>query len=101
MKSMARIILITIIVAMNFSCGSGDQARESGDQVTATPAAATDTAKEKPFENVQFASKYDTSCGMPLSAGVEDTLHVNDKVYGFFSKECKEDFINKLKAQKK
>ena len=100
MKSITRIILITM-VSMNFSCGPGNQTKESGDQVTTTPAAMTDTAKGKLFENVQFASKYDTSCGMPLSAGVEDTLHLNDKVYGFCSKECKEDFINKLKAQKK
>ena len=100
MKSMARIILIAL-VAMNFSCGAGNQAKESADQVTSSPAVATDTAKAKLFEHVQFASKYDTSCGMPLSAGVEDTLHLNDKVYGFCSKECKEDFINKLKAQKK
>ena len=38
---------------------------------------------------------------MPLAAGVEDTLHLNDKIYGFCSKECKDEFANKLKAEKK
>ena len=51
---------------------------------------ATDTAL---FANVQFDSKWDLACGMPISAGVEDTTHYKGKVYGFCSKECKADFL--------
>ena len=54
----------------------------------------------KPYEGIIFASKRDTICGMPLSAGVEDTLHVNGKIYGFCAKECKEEFIKQLTAKK-
>jgi YHS domain-containing protein len=38
-------------------------------------------------------NKIDLSCGMPLTAGIEDTCHYNGKVYGFCSKECKDDFL--------
>ncbi len=35
----------------------------------------------------------DPTCGMPVGAGIEDTLHYNNKSIGFCSKECKEDFV--------
>jgi len=38
---------------------------------------------------------------MPLSAGVEDTLVLNGKVYGFCSTECKNEFATILKQQHK
>jgi len=38
-------------------------------------------------------NKIDLSCGMPLTAGIEDTCHYNGKVYGFCSKECKDEFV--------
>ena len=52
------------------------------------------------FADIVFASKRDTTCGMPLSAGIEDTLMVNGKIYGFCAKECKDEFIAKLAAKK-
>ena len=62
---------------------------------------AKDSAVKKDFSQVVFATKKDTSCGMPLTAGLEDTLHFNGKVYGFCSKECKDAFVTKLKNEKK
>jgi hypothetical protein len=41
---------------------------------------------EEAFKNVAFDSKRDFICGMPITAGVADTAHYNDKVYGFCSK---------------
>lgn len=35
----------------------------------------------------------DPTCGMPVSAGIEDTAHYNNKVLGFCSKECKDEFL--------
>jgi YHS domain-containing protein len=34
----------------------------------------------------------DPSCGMPLTAMIEDTLHYKGKVYGFCSDECRDEF---------
>jgi YHS domain-containing protein len=40
-------------------------------------------------------NKRDFACGMPVTAGIEDTCHYKNKVYGFCSKECKEEFLKK------
>lgn len=45
------------------------------------------------YKEVVFDSKKDLVCGMPTSAGISDTLHYKDKVYGFCSKECKDEFV--------
>jgi YHS domain-containing protein len=34
----------------------------------------------------------DFACGMPVSAGISDTCHYEDKAYGFCSAECKAEF---------
>lgn len=38
-------------------------------------------------------NKIDLNCGMPLTYGIEDTCHYHGKVYGFCSKECKDEFV--------
>jgi YHS domain-containing protein len=38
-------------------------------------------------------NKKDPNCGMPVTAGIEDTVHYKNKVYGFCSKECKDAFL--------
>lgn len=47
---------------------------------------------ENVFKHMHFDNKKDFSCGMPLTAGVGDTAQYKGKVYGFCSKECKDDF---------
>ncbi len=48
---------------------------------------------EKAFKNIQFDNAKDFVCGMPVSAGVGDTAHYKGKVYGFCSKECRDEFL--------
>ena len=38
-------------------------------------------------------NKRDPSCGMPVSAEIGDTAHYKNKVLGFCSKECKDEFL--------
>ena len=38
-------------------------------------------------------NKRDPSCGMLVDAGIEDTVHYKNKVLGFCSKECKDEFL--------
>ncbi|MBS1628363.1 MAG: YHS domain-containing protein [Bacteroidetes bacterium] len=46
--------------------------------------------------DVRFVdNKKDPSCGMPVTAGISDTAHYNNKVFGFCSKECKDNFLKK------
>lgn len=54
-------------------------------------------APEKKFAGVTFANEQDYICGMPVRAGVNDTVHYKDKVYGFCAKECKEEFLKNPK----
>ncbi len=54
--------------------------------------ARADSAK-KGLENLAFDSKTDLVCGMPVRAGVEDTVLYKGKLYGFCAKECKEEFL--------
>lgn len=64
--------------------------------VTNTPAADTAmkaTVTAPKYEVALVDNKKDPSCGMPVTAGIEDTLHFKGKVLGFCSKECKDAFV--------
>lgn len=69
-------------------------------QESAAPAApvtqAQDTVKTYPVSLLDNTK--DPFCGMPASAGMEDTIHWNGKVIGFCSKECKEGFLKDPKS---
>lgn len=45
------------------------------------------------LKRLAFDSKTDLVCGMPVSAGVHDTLTYKGKLYGFCATECKEEFL--------
>jgi putative intracellular protease/amidase/YHS domain-containing protein len=47
---------------------------------------------EKAFKNMKFDNKKDFICGMPITAGVTDTVNYKGKVYGFCSTGCKDEF---------
>jgi YHS domain-containing protein len=51
-----------------------------------------DSVKPK-FTAAMIDNKNDPSCGMPVSAGIADTVHYKGKVYGFCSDECKQIFL--------
>jgi YHS domain-containing protein len=62
-----------------------------------SPAFAKDTSAAK-FTLGMVNNKIDLSCGMPLSYGIKDTCHYNGKVFGFCSKECKDEFVKNPKG---
>ena len=43
-------------------------------------------------------NKKDPTCGMPVTAGIHDTAHYDNKVLGFCSAGCKEEFLKNPKA---
>ena len=51
-----------------------------------------DSAKTK-FTTAMVDNRKDPSCGMPVTAGIADTIHYNGKVFGFCSDECKQAFL--------
>jgi YHS domain-containing protein len=82
-----KILIPTCLSILFLSC----QNQQSSGPAGATPAAAQQPAKPKYTINM-LDNKNDLSCGMPLTAGIEDTVHYKGKVYGFCSKDCKDDF---------
>jgi YHS domain-containing protein len=61
----------------------------------------TDTiavAIPKNYEITYLDNKKDPTCGMPVTAGVTDTAHYGNKVIGFCSIECKNEFLKNPKA---
>jgi YHS domain-containing protein len=81
-------VFIIVPVAMVFSCNQQSKAPATFH----SPAfSSADTAKPR-FTRDMVDNLKDPSCGMPLTAGIEDTLHYNGKVYGFCSDECRDEF---------
>jgi len=61
-----------------------------------TAVAPSDSATTMPVEETYNATivdnKKDPTCGMPVTAGISDTMHYNNKVLGFCASECKAEF---------
>lgn len=64
-------------------------------QTPATPVTPKGSAAKPDLRSLHlsFANPKDPSCGMPLTAGLEDTVRYKGKLYGFCSKECKDAFL--------
>lgn len=80
-------------------CSCGNTVQENTASADSSMHMAHDTAAHPDFSRVTFASRRDTTCRMPLSAGIADTAIVEGKVYGFCSKECKDEFVKTLSAK--
>lgn len=61
-------------------------------EMTAVPGVRSDISKPK-FTAAMVDNKKDPNCGMPVTAGIADTVHYKGKVYGFCSDECKQAFL--------
>lgn len=90
-----------IIISLAGIMVAGIACNSEGSQHADIKSASVDTVVKKDFSNVVFASQRDTTCRMPLRAGIEDTLHFDGKIYGFCSKGCKDAFAERLKTEKK
>ena len=89
---MHKIISLSIISLLLLSCGNGHtSATDSHPKVSAVT--ENQAQPKKDLKNFVLDSKKDLSCGMPISAGLEDTAHYRGKLYGFCSKECKDAFL--------
>ncbi len=87
---MKRYFLIIISVIGILSCHSNDL---SSTKINVRKADSASIIAKTRFKDMKFDNTKDLSCGMPLTAGVEDTVHYRGKLYGFCSKECKDAFL--------
>lgn len=87
---MKKIITPIICSAFFFACQQQESSPAEKKDIT-----IMDTAPAKK-ELLEFVNnKKDPICGMPVTAGVSDTLHYQGKILGFCAPECKAEFAAK------
>lgn len=86
------LICILMISACQSGSGTGKNEKTVSDSMVIQKESVTI------FEHMLVDNRKDPSCGMPVTAGINDTVHYKDKVLGFCSKECKEDFLKNPEA---
>lgn len=74
------------------ACNNNDQKENTATKKDSTtmPSPKTDSVK---YTALMVENAKDPTCGMPVGAGIEDTLHYKNKIIGFCSKECKDEFV--------
>ncbi len=77
------------------ACGN-NTATNSAKMDSATTIIAQDSTVSYDISLVN--NKKDPTCGMPVTAGISDTAHYDNKVLGFCSAGCKEEFLKNPKA---
>ncbi len=86
-RRFTQLLITTAIVA---SCNN--QKAPEQPTVDTTSQVASMEATETSFPVSMVNNKKDPTCGMPVTAGISDTAHYKDKVIGFCSAECKDEF---------
>ena len=86
---MKNTIIPVLLVIILLSCSNNKQ-----DTATENKPAETASSMESNshFKPEMVVNTTDFACGMPVSAGISDTCHYEDKAYGFCSAECKAEF---------
>lgn len=80
-------------IALFFSACQNGPAKQGAQPGTDTVAMKAADTTANIFEHMLVDNTKDPSCGMPVSAGINDTAHYKDHVLGFCSKECKAEFV--------
>jgi YHS domain-containing protein len=86
------ITFITCLSILSFLASCNQNPDKATSAVNSSEIMKTDTLKPK-FTAAMVDNKKDPNCGMPVTAGIADTVHYNGKVYGFCSDECKQAFL--------
>ncbi|HWB27805.1 MAG TPA: YHS domain-containing protein [Chitinophagaceae bacterium] len=84
---MRNFLIISVFIMLVAACNNAPKEQPSAKDTTMTMAAPA-----KDFSKLSFAAKRDVVCRMPLTAGIGDTATYKGKLYGFCSKECKDEF---------
>lgn len=83
---------LLVSIAFFAACNS-DSSKEKTPAPAPAATAIMPADSTKTYDQALVDNKKDPSCGMPVTAGVSDTLHFKNKVLGFCSTECKESFL--------
>ena len=86
-------ILASLLVAVLLLIISCQPATTKTEKSAANTIAMQKDTATSIFDHLIVDNRKDPSCGMPVKAGISDTMHYKNKVLGFCSKECKETFL--------
>ena len=95
MKNLLKISLTAGIIGL-VACGTSNQEQALNSDTAMT--VQQDTAAATAYTAAMVDNKKDPTCGMPVTAGISDTAHYDNKVLGFCSTECKNEFLKNPKA---
>lgn len=95
MKNLYKLTLIAGIIIWTACGGTQTEANKTADTVMSVQQDSTATPA---FTAEMVDNKKDPTCGMPVTAGINDTAHYENKVIGFCSSECKNEFLKNPKA---
>ncbi len=95
---LTRLVLYLFISGLFLLSGIFFSCNQKPNPETTSVAINKSDSGQKKFTVSLVDNKKDPSCGMPLTAGIEDTVHYNGKVYGFCSDECKQIFLKDPKT---
>jgi YHS domain-containing protein len=90
------ISLMTITCSIFLMACSNESATTTSTMDSTVTVAAEDSVISYDISLVD--NKKDPTCGMPVTAGISDTAHYDNKVLGFCSAGCKEEFLKNPKA---
>jgi YHS domain-containing protein len=85
-------IIVTAFVILITSCHDSGGSHKHKETQVKKPDTASVTVTPVKYTMNMVVNQKDLSCYMSLADGIEDTAHYHGKVYGFCSKQCKEEF---------
>ncbi|MNK34120.1 YHS domain protein [compost metagenome] len=86
-------IFIPLLLILLVSCNSTEK-KEPEDVIPKEEAKEPDALAKGPYKDLKFDNQVDYYCKMDIAKyGVSDTLHYQNKLYGFCSKMCKDEFL--------
>lgn len=91
----AGLIGMAILTVGLFACNHMTKVAE---KVAAPDTTAAKMEPVKSYDIAMVDNKKDPTCGMPVTAGIGDTVHYKSKVIGFCSAECKAEFAKNPEA---
>lgn len=103
-KAICLALALTLALSGLYSCGQDANKEGVKTETKEAPKPATEMkahgSNKLDIKGIPNLEKSDPFCGMPVTAGIMDTVTSKGKVYGFCAKECKEEFLKAQTAAK-
>jgi YHS domain-containing protein len=100
-KSIKTSLGLIAVCGSMFLMACGNENTPTTDSTTSSMDSSVSVAAEDSVISYDISlvnNKKDPTCGMPVTAGISDTAHYDNKVVGFCSAGCKEEFLKNPKA---